>query len=143
MRWNGERYRPAQRYKPQSISFQKNGVWYDERPKPVTKPISSEEFSMEHFIYRGAKTSQISFPLGGIGSGSIGLAGNGRLVDWEIFNRPNKGSVNGFSHFALRAEDGERVLAARILHADLQPPYQGELTGALYSSFGSGPRREY
>ena len=50
----------------------------------------------DHFLYRGAKTSQISFPLGGIGSGSIGLAGNGRLIDWEIFNRPNKGSVNGF-----------------------------------------------
>ena len=61
---------------------------------------------MEHFVYRGAKTNQISFPLGGIGSGSIGLAGNGRLLDWEIFNRPNKGSVNGFSHFAIKAESG-------------------------------------
>jgi len=59
---------------------------------------------MTHFIYRNQKTSQISFPLGGIGAGAIGLAGNGRLIDWEIFNRPNKGSVNGFSHFAVRAE---------------------------------------
>jgi uncharacterized protein (DUF608 family) len=54
---------------------------------------------VEPFLYQGAKTNQISFPLGGIGSGCIGLAGNGRLIDWEIFNRPNKGSVNGFSHF--------------------------------------------
>ncbi len=98
---------------------------------------------MDRFLYRGAKTSQISFPLGGIGSGSIGLAGNGRLIDWEIFNRPNKGSVNGFSHFAVRAEDGERVVAARICHGDLQPPYQGEFIPARFGGFGWGPRREY
>lgn len=59
---------------------------------------SNEQFGMEkNFMYTGAKTSQISFPLGGIGTGSIGLAGNGRLIDWEIFNRPNKLSFNGFS----------------------------------------------
>ena len=98
---------------------------------------------MSNFIYRDAKTSQISFPLGGIGSGSIGLAGNGRLIDWEIFNRPNKGSVNGFSHFAVRAENGDEVVAARILHSDLQPPYQGELNAPMFNSFGWGPRREH
>ena len=98
---------------------------------------------MNDFVYRGAKTSQISFPLGGIGSGSIGLAGNGRLIDWEIFNRPNKGSVNGFSHFAVRAEDGDGVVAARILHSDLLPPYQGEINAPRFNSFGWGPRREY
>jgi non-lysosomal glucosylceramidase len=30
-------------------------------------------------IYKGSKAKEISFPLGGIGTGSIGLAGNGRL----------------------------------------------------------------
>ncbi|NLG01138.1 MAG: hypothetical protein GX565_13450, partial [Lentisphaerae bacterium] len=98
---------------------------------------------MSNFVYTGAKTSQISFPLGGIGSGSIGLAGNGRLIDWEIFNRPNKGSVNGFSHFAIRAENDHEVVAARILNSDLLPPYQGELNGPAFNSYGWGPRREY
>lgn len=98
---------------------------------------------MDYFLYRGAKTSQISFPLGGIGTGSIGLAGNGRLIDWEIFNRPNKGSVNGFSHFAVKVERGGQLLDARILHGDLTAPYQGELQGNRFSSFGWGPRREY
>ena len=46
--------------------------------------------------YSGSATSMISFPLGGIGTGSVGLGGNGRLVDWEICNRPNKGSLLGY-----------------------------------------------
>ena len=43
--------------------------------------------------YTGEYQKEISFPLGGIGSGSIGLAGNGRLTDWEIFNHPDKRCV--------------------------------------------------
>lgn len=54
--------------------------------------------------YTGRNTQAISFPLGGIGTGSIGLAGNGMLIDWEIKNRPNKCSHNGFSFFAVKAE---------------------------------------
>ena len=98
---------------------------------------------MDRFLYTGARTKEISFPLGGIGTGCIGLAGNGRLVDWEIFNRPNKGSVNGFSHFAIKAEAGGRVLDARVLNGDLRPPYSGTLSGGQYGSFGFGVRREY
>lgn len=97
---------------------------------------------MRRFVYEGAKLGQISFPLGGIGSGSVGLAGNGRLVDWEIFNRPNKGGLNGFSHFAIRAEAGGKVLDARILQGDLPPPYIGELGPARSAGFGRGPNRE-
>ena len=98
---------------------------------------------MDNFLYRNEKTSQISFPLGGIGTGCIGLAGNGRLIDWEIFNRPSKGSVNGFSHFAIRTEREGQTVDARILHGDLTTPYQGELRASKFSSFGWGPRREY
>ncbi len=65
--------------------------------------------------YTGSKLNEISFPIGGIGSGSIGLAGNGSLVDWEIYNIPNKNSSNCFTHFALRAFDGEKVVDARVL----------------------------
>ena len=37
--------------------------------------------------YKTSQQAVISFPLGGIGAGCIGLAGNGALVDWEIFNQ--------------------------------------------------------
>jgi len=95
----------------------------------------------DYFLYTGRKTNEISFPLGGIGTGCIGLAGNGRLIDWEIFNKPNKGGFNGFSHFAIKAEAGGRVIDARVLNGDLHPPYTGG-GAAEFSGFGFGPRRE-
>lgn len=105
---------------------------------PITEPP---------FTYQGEQTREISFPLGGIGSGCIGLGGNGQLRDWEIFNRPAKCTLNGFSHFAVRAEKAGRVLDARIMQGDLEPPYTGamstppELIGG-YLQYGFGPWRE-
>ncbi|MBP3961975.1 GH116 family glycosyl-hydrolase [Paenibacillus lignilyticus] len=96
---------------------------------------------MNSFVYEDERLNAISFPIGGIGTGCIGLAGNGRLLDWEILNRPNKRSMNALSHFAIKAEDGERVLDARILQGELSPPYMGEPVrgGALHSGYGFGP----
>ena len=89
----------------------------------------------------GDKLRAVSFPVGGIGAGCIGIAGNGDLAEWEVFNRPAKGVRNGLSHFAVRAEregGGGEVVDARILHGD----FAGELSGAgdaLFSGFGFGP----
>lgn len=94
---------------------------------------------MTSFVYKGEKTKEIVFPLGGIGSGSIGLAGNGRLVDWEIYNRPNKRSVNSFSHFAVKAEADGKMLDARVLNGDLLPSYMGERHTVTHSGYGFGP----
>ncbi|WP_374627605.1 GH116 family glycosyl-hydrolase, partial [Devosia sp.] len=94
------------------------------------------------FVYEGDSTREISFPLGGIGTGSIGLSGAGRLIDWEIQNRPAKGITNGLSHFAVRAEQDGRVLDARILNG----PYLGNRTGDFPAdtsrNFGFGARRD-
>ena len=84
---------------------------------------------MRRTEYVGDRTNEISFPLGGIGSGSIGLAGNGRLIDWEIFNRPNKESYNGFSHIAVKAERQGKLLDARVLNGDVNKGYSGPGTG--------------
>ncbi|MEE4195214.1 MAG: GH116 family glycosyl-hydrolase [Anaerolineae bacterium] len=92
------------------------------------------------FTYQKEKTRQISFPLGGIGTGCIGLGGDGRLIDWEIFNKPNKRSRNGFSHFAIKAEDADgKLVDARILNGPLQPPFDGGITPQMYDGFGFGP----
>lgn len=87
---------------------------------------------------------EVSFPVGGIGAGCIGVSGNGRLTDWEIFNEAGKGRENGCTHFAVRAERNGTVEAARILSGDLT----GDLSGrpgnpsAMFSGFGWGPGEE-
>jgi non-lysosomal glucosylceramidase len=37
--------------------------------------------------FTGPQLAMISFPLGGVGAGSIGLGGRGQLRDWEIVKR--------------------------------------------------------
>lgn len=93
-------------------------------------------------VYKGAKTKEISFPLGGIGTGSIGLAGNGRLLDWEIFNKPAKGSINGFSHIAVRAVDKGGRVTAKALNGDLLPGFMGQYEQVFHRGFGYGPATE-
>lgn len=67
--------------------------------------------------YEKEHLSQIAFPLGGIGTGCVSLLGNGELNDWEIFNRPNKNTRNGYSHFAIKATRGGKRIA-KVLHGD-------------------------
>lgn len=88
-------------------------------------------------IYKGEYTKEISFPLGGIGTGSIGLAGNGRLIDWEIFNRPAKGSINGYSHIAVKAVTKERTYI-KILNSDLEKDFTGQYSKINFTGFGFG-----
>ncbi len=90
------------------------------------------------FEYKGKYTNEISFPIGGIGSGCIGLAGNGSIVDFEIFNRPNKNSYNGYTHIAVKAEDDNSVIDARVLNGDLKPPYMGDINAKKFNDYGFG-----
>lgn len=110
------------------------------RPKPAGRP--EPETTERPFLYRGEATREISFPLGGIGTGSIGVSGGGRLVDWEIQNRPAKGVTNGISHFAVKAERNGRLIDARLLNG----PYLGNRTGDFPAdtsrNFGFGARRD-
>jgi non-lysosomal glucosylceramidase len=104
--------------------------------------MTTELYSMDkNFLYTGNKTNEISFPLGGIGSGCIGLAGNGRLIDWEIFNTPNKNSFNGFSFFAIKAEHQGQIRLAKVLNGDIHAPYSGSGKGK-FNGFGFGVERE-
>ncbi|MBQ4451026.1 MAG: hypothetical protein II912_01470 [Clostridia bacterium] len=85
-------------------------------------------------VYTKEQLREICFPLGGIGAGCIGLAGNGRLKDFEIFDRPDKGSMNGYTHIAVRAVKGGECVA-RVLNSDLQDSRMGQYG----QSFGYGP----
>lgn len=91
-------------------------------------------------IYRNSHLKEISFPLGGIGTGSIGLAGNGALVDWEIFNRPNKGSRNGYSFFAVKAQFPHGKSIVKVLQGDHTKDLCGQYRNTpLQDGYGHGP----
>lgn len=90
-------------------------------------------------IYQNEALANISFPLGGIGTGCIGLLGNGELSDFEIENRPQKNMRNGYTHFAVRATKGTGSVL-RILQGDTNESYMGRSRrGATYAGFGYGP----
>ncbi|MGI6368875.1 MAG: GH116 family glycosyl-hydrolase [Anaerolineae bacterium] len=91
--------------------------------------------------YSGEQLAHIAFPLGGIGAGCISLSGRGALIDWEIFNRPNKGMAVPYAFFALwaRPEGGEPV--TRVLQTPPQPPFDGSGWGQ-FSGVGFGVNRE-
>ena len=42
-------------------------------------------FNMRSF---DEKAGALTFPLGGIGTGTVSLGARGNFRDWEIFNRP-------------------------------------------------------
>jgi non-lysosomal glucosylceramidase len=94
------------------------------------------------FVYTGQRRRYVSFPLGGIGTGSVSLTGSGRLIDWSIRNRPAIDQFNGYSHFAIKAERDGQLLGARVLNG----PYEGTPTGSpsvrKFDGFGFGANRD-
>lgn len=91
-------------------------------------------------IYKGSKTKNISFPLGGIGTGCVGLAGNGELIEWEIFNRPSKCTRNGYSHFAIKASVNGKTYT-KVLQGDTNESYMGESDLGWFCGRGFGVRQ--
>lgn len=86
--------------------------------------------------YKKDYTKEIVFPVGGIGSGCIGVAGNGTLRDFEIFNRPNKCSYNKYTGIVVKAENDSEVVDVRALNGE----YQGSLMGD-WGNIGQGVER--
>jgi uncharacterized protein (DUF608 family) len=76
--------------------------------------------------FRGRQLRMISFPLGGVAAGSLGLGGRGQLVNWEIFNRPNKGYRPPYAFPAIWAQAGSGKPVARVLESRILPPYEGQ-----------------
>jgi uncharacterized protein (DUF608 family) len=76
--------------------------------------------------FRGRQLKMISFPLGGVAAGSIGLGGRGQLRDWEIFNRPNQGFRPRYAFPSIWVKAGGAEPMVRVLEARLLPPFAGQ-----------------
>lgn len=93
-------------------------------------------------IYTGKHLNEISFPIGGIGTGSIGLAGNGSIIDWEIANRPRKGHINPFTFFAVHAKYKDGTTVTKVLQGDQRTDLSGQHFKVKFAGFGHGPLKE-
>jgi uncharacterized protein (DUF608 family) len=87
-------------------------------------PIDLLAASGPQRTYAGASLTEIAFPLGGLGTGTIALGGRGNLRDFEIFGHPEKGRVLPFTFFALWARAAGAAPVAKILEGTVPPPYR-------------------
>lgn len=89
----------------------------------------------------GYYATQVAFPLGGIGTGCVSLTARGSLVDWEIFNRPNKGTILPYSFFTIWARAQGQEPVTRVVQGPPSPPFTGQ-GGGGYKGLGFGVIRE-
>lgn len=96
----------------------------EESAQPAAPPTAHGD---SHYPrrFRGQQLKMISFPLGGVAAGSIGLGGRGQLTDWEIFNHPDKGYRPTYAFPAIWAQAGSAQPVAHVLEARILPPYEG------------------
>ncbi|MCE5260343.1 MAG: non-lysosomal glucosylceramidase [Chloroflexi bacterium] len=110
---------------------------------PAKSSYSAEELYTlgAPLLYQGQQLNEIRFPLGGIGTGCVSLSGRGELLDWEIFNRPNKGSVLPFSFITLWVKPEDMPSLTRVVQAQPAPPFTGQ-GGGDYRGYGFGAPRD-
>jgi non-lysosomal glucosylceramidase len=95
------------------------------------------------FTYTGPNLRTIAFPVGGIGTGCFSINGQGGLVDWEIFHRPNKLSLLPHTFFSIWTRTQDGATDARVLESwPLDVSRIGDLNGRKFDGFGFGVRRE-
>lgn len=58
--------------------------------------------------------NKLSMPLGGIGTGCVGLLQSGEINDFKIFGKP-EGKNDGKAFFTVRAENTEKVISEKVL----------------------------
>jgi uncharacterized protein (DUF608 family) len=85
-------------------------------------------------VYRDKCLDQISFPLGGLGTGSLSLSGRGSLQDFEIQNRPNMGSKFSKTFAMIRAKQEGKEPVCRVLEGPVPRPYTPVDGGAFHAN---------
>jgi non-lysosomal glucosylceramidase len=95
------------------------------------------KFPREH---SGLQLSRISFPLGGIGTGGIGLGGRGNLQDWQIYNQPNRGFTPQYAFPCMWVKKPGSAPYSVVLERRLLPPYDLEQEGLGSANVPGLPR---
>jgi uncharacterized protein (DUF608 family) len=95
--------------------------------------------------YDQEHTERIAMPVGGIGTGTISLTGNGAIQDWEIMSSPAKGfnamipegpPVNRAAFFAMNIQEEAKPATCILLEGPVSERYyEGEM-GANATNHG-------
>jgi len=118
----------------------------DAGPHPSRQENGSRNHSLPHEeiafprIFTGNHLARISCPLGGIGTGGIGLGGRGNLQDWEIFNRPDIGNQLDYSFPSLFVHAPGSEPYSVVLERRLLPPYDLQQEGLGSANVPGLPR---
>ncbi len=87
---------------------------------PLMPPRALASLPLKRFpltaprVYRGEFLDAVAMPVGGIGTGTIWLDGEGKLGVWQIFNNSGEPRIPD-SFFAVRAQPDREDPVARIL----------------------------
>lgn len=82
----------------------------------------SEERGCGWRVYEGDRLRCVALPLGGLGTGTISICGDGSLRQWEVVNYPNHGGYVPLSFFAIWIEGvGAKLLQSRPLLDEFDP----------------------
>ncbi|MEA3403266.1 MAG: GH116 family glycosyl-hydrolase [Armatimonadota bacterium] len=75
---------------------------------------------VERIVYSGSSLRAVAMPMGGLGAGSVALAGDGTLRQWQVLNQVNHTAFLPGTFFAVRAQAagaGEAPVS-RLLQTD-------------------------
>ena len=90
-------------------------------------------------------SQRIAMPIGGIGTGTISLTGNGAIQDWEIMSSPAKGfnamipkgpPVNRAAFFAINIQEEEKPATCILLEGPIPDRYYEGDMGAVATNHG-------
>jgi non-lysosomal glucosylceramidase len=104
------------------------------QPKKVTEAIQFPR------VYTANHLARISCPLGGIGTGGIGLGGRGNLQDWQIFNRPDVGNMLEYAFPSLWVQAPGQPAYSVVIERRLMPPYDLQQEGLGSANVPGLPR---
>src|SRR5258706_4266211 len=89
------------------------------------KPSALAEPAIQYpRIFTKRQLEKIAFPLGGVAAGSVALGGRGQLLDWETFNRPDKGKSVSYAFPSIWVQVAKTKPVVRVLESRLMPPYE-------------------
>jgi len=73
-------------------------------------------------VYKGEHLGAVAMPIGGIGTGTIWLDGQGRLRVWQLFNNSTESRVPG-SFLAIRVQSEGKQPELRVLQTEPEPGF--------------------